>query len=261
MPAPASPGTRSWRAAVARGLAGLECLSGIPGTVGGTPIQNVGAYGQEVAGVIEAVTVFDRGPATLVDARRRRSAGSVSDEPLQARRCRPVRRLRRDVPAAAGPADAGVSAMSSAISKRRGDRRAGGRRRPRTPCCDPAAEGNGDRCARSRHAQRRIVLHESGRDGRRRDGDRARPRSASRASQPAASGEDSGGLADRAGRVRARATRDGPRRHLDQAPAGDHQPRRRDGARRPALWRRGSSGGSATASAISLRPEPVFFGF
>lgn len=44
---------------VARGLAGLECLSGIPGTVGGTPIQNVGAYGQEVAGTIERVTVYD----------------------------------------------------------------------------------------------------------------------------------------------------------------------------------------------------------
>ena len=46
--------------AVDRGLAGLECLSGIPGTVGGTPIQNVGAYGQEVAAVIESVTAFDR---------------------------------------------------------------------------------------------------------------------------------------------------------------------------------------------------------
>lgn len=45
---------------VARGLAGLECLSGIPGSVGGTPIQNVGAYGQEVANVIEQVTVYDR---------------------------------------------------------------------------------------------------------------------------------------------------------------------------------------------------------
>ena len=40
-------------------LSGVECLSGIPGTVGGTPIQNVGAYGQEVAGVIDRVTVFD----------------------------------------------------------------------------------------------------------------------------------------------------------------------------------------------------------
>ena len=46
--------------AVARGLAGVECLSGIPGTVGGTPIQNVGAYGQEVSAVIESVHVFDR---------------------------------------------------------------------------------------------------------------------------------------------------------------------------------------------------------
>jgi UDP-N-acetylmuramate dehydrogenase len=45
---------------VSEGLAGLECLSGIPGSVGGTPIQNVGAYGQEVSGAIEFVTVFDR---------------------------------------------------------------------------------------------------------------------------------------------------------------------------------------------------------
>ena len=45
---------------VSRGLAGIECLSGIPGTVGGTPIQNVGAYGQEVASSIESVTAFDR---------------------------------------------------------------------------------------------------------------------------------------------------------------------------------------------------------
>jgi UDP-N-acetylmuramate dehydrogenase len=41
-------------------LAGIECLSGIPGTVGGTPIQNVGAYGQEVATVIEWVAAIDR---------------------------------------------------------------------------------------------------------------------------------------------------------------------------------------------------------
>jgi len=39
--------------------AGLECLAGIPGTVGGTPVQNVGAYGQEVASVISRVRVFD----------------------------------------------------------------------------------------------------------------------------------------------------------------------------------------------------------
>jgi UDP-N-acetylmuramate dehydrogenase len=41
-------------------LAGIECLSGIPGLVGGTPVQNVGAYGQEVSETIEKVRVFDR---------------------------------------------------------------------------------------------------------------------------------------------------------------------------------------------------------
>jgi UDP-N-acetylmuramate dehydrogenase len=40
--------------------AGVECLSGIPGSVGGTPVQNVGAYGQEVSETIESVEVFDR---------------------------------------------------------------------------------------------------------------------------------------------------------------------------------------------------------
>jgi UDP-N-acetylmuramate dehydrogenase len=46
--------------ATARGLAGLECLSGIPGLVGATPIQNVGAYGQEVADTVRGVRVLDR---------------------------------------------------------------------------------------------------------------------------------------------------------------------------------------------------------
>jgi len=41
------------------GCAGLECLAGIPGTVGGTPVQNIGAYGQEVATVIERVRAYD----------------------------------------------------------------------------------------------------------------------------------------------------------------------------------------------------------
>jgi UDP-N-acetylmuramate dehydrogenase len=47
-------------ACVAGGLAGVEALSGIPGSVGATPIQNVGAYGQEVADVIAGVRVLDR---------------------------------------------------------------------------------------------------------------------------------------------------------------------------------------------------------
>ena len=45
--------------AVTQNCAGIECLSGIPGSVGGTPVQNVGAYGQEVADTIESVRVLD----------------------------------------------------------------------------------------------------------------------------------------------------------------------------------------------------------
>ncbi|MFB9238917.1 UDP-N-acetylmuramate dehydrogenase [Plantactinospora siamensis] len=54
----------SWDGFVARtvaaGLSGCECLSGIPGSCGATPIQNVGAYGQEVAETISAVEAYDR---------------------------------------------------------------------------------------------------------------------------------------------------------------------------------------------------------
>ena len=51
--------------AVAEGLAGLESLSGIPGRAGATPIQNVGAYGREVAEVITQVRVYDRRTALI----------------------------------------------------------------------------------------------------------------------------------------------------------------------------------------------------
>jgi UDP-N-acetylmuramate dehydrogenase len=46
--------------AVIAQCAGIECLSGIPGSVGATPVQNVGAYGQDVSETIESVEVFDR---------------------------------------------------------------------------------------------------------------------------------------------------------------------------------------------------------
>lgn len=45
---------------IERDLAGVECLSGIPGSVGGTPVQNVGAYGQEVSETIVSVRALDR---------------------------------------------------------------------------------------------------------------------------------------------------------------------------------------------------------
>jgi UDP-N-acetylmuramate dehydrogenase len=45
---------------VGQGWSGVECLAGIPGAAGATPIQNVGAYGQEVSQTIDSVTAYDR---------------------------------------------------------------------------------------------------------------------------------------------------------------------------------------------------------
>jgi UDP-N-acetylmuramate dehydrogenase len=55
------------QSAVEQGLAGIECLSGIPGNTGGTPVQNVGAYGQEVSEVIVNVRALDRGSLAVTD--------------------------------------------------------------------------------------------------------------------------------------------------------------------------------------------------
>ena len=57
---------------LAEGLAGLECLSGIPGLAGATPIQNVGAYGAEISALVTGVRVFDR-------VERRRATLTVAD--------------------------------------------------------------------------------------------------------------------------------------------------------------------------------------
>ena len=52
---------------VSAGCAGLECLSGIPGTVGGTPVQNVGAYGQDVSETIERVRALRLADLSIVE--------------------------------------------------------------------------------------------------------------------------------------------------------------------------------------------------
>jgi len=53
--------------AVASGWAGVECLSGIPGSAGATPIQNVGAYGQDVSETIIRVEVLERATGRVID--------------------------------------------------------------------------------------------------------------------------------------------------------------------------------------------------
>ena len=64
---------------VARGLAGIEGLSGIPGLVGATPIQNVGAYGQEVSETITWVRAYDRSERRFVELERSECRFSYRD--------------------------------------------------------------------------------------------------------------------------------------------------------------------------------------
>jgi UDP-N-acetylmuramate dehydrogenase len=57
-------------ACVERSLAGIECLSGIPGSVGGTPVQNVGAYGQEISEVFAGLRAYDCERQSVVEFSR-----------------------------------------------------------------------------------------------------------------------------------------------------------------------------------------------
>ena len=101
---------------VERELAGVECLAGIPGTVGATPVQNVGAYGQEVSQTVASVRVLDRdtleertmGPGECAFAYRdsafkrgaaRRASRTLLSPPRTAERLRRARTPRRAPPA------------------------------------------------------------------------------------------------------------------------------------------------------------------
>lgn len=65
--------------AVAEGWSGIECMSGVPGLVGSTPIQNVGAYGQEVAQTIRCVRAYDRRTRQVIDLEARQCGFSYRD--------------------------------------------------------------------------------------------------------------------------------------------------------------------------------------
>jgi UDP-N-acetylmuramate dehydrogenase len=70
---------------VERGFAGIECLSGIPGLVGATPIQNVGAYGQEVSETITSVRAYDREARRFVELGPAECAFSYRDSLFKSR--------------------------------------------------------------------------------------------------------------------------------------------------------------------------------
>ena len=183
-------------ATVAEGLAGLEPLSGIPGRAGATPIQNVGAYGREVAEVITQVRVYDRQEDQIRVIPNEGCRFSYRTQPLQERPAgsrwspwpgdapspgggpAPVRGARRNVPA--GPAvavSAGEVCRAGGRARRRDGGAGGGRRGPRRRHQDPLPQGHGPQPRRPRHPQRRLLLHQPGdhRRGVRRASRRPRP--------------------------------------------------------------------------------------
>lgn len=114
--------------AVEHGLAGIEALSGIPGSAGATPIQNVGAYGQDVSQTIVAVRVLDRAggrvlelPAADCDFRYRTSAFKGRDDRIVL-----SVRFRLEDSGGAGPPGAGKAGVGEAGAGAPGDAAAGG---------------------------------------------------------------------------------------------------------------------------------------
>ena len=149
--------------AVDAGLSGLECLSGIPGSAGATPIQNVGAYGQEVSATITAVRVFDRTTDQVRDLtpaecgfayrssvfkhRDRHVVLSVTFRLGRSSESEPIRYA--ELARALGTEPGGRAPL--AVVRADGARPAGG-------------QGHGARRRRPGHPVRRLVLHQPGPD-------------------------------------------------------------------------------------------------
>jgi UDP-N-acetylenolpyruvoylglucosamine reductase len=214
--------------AVGAQCAGVECLSGIPGSVGGTPVQNVGAYGQEVSESIDSVEVFD-----LRDHQVRELCGEACGF---AYRCSIFNTSERGRFI--------ILRVTYALTPRR--RTASGLRRPAAPLCrarvpaqprrgargrppHPRTQRHADRRRRSRLPQRGIILQKSCRVCR-----TARRFATARRGQAASSAELSGAgtkqegfrsMAGRALRVLP-GIRFRPRRYLQQAHSRHRQSRR-----------------------------------
>ena len=162
---PGEPWDESSRTRRAR-LAGIECLSGIPGSTGATPIQNVGAYGQDVSQTIAWVRAYDRETDAVRDDERRRSAASStatacsstttagpcspSASGCAVRALRPAH-LRRAVPHAG-------RAGRWARAARRGARRRAGLRRGKGMVIDP---GDPDSVSAGSFFTNPILSHEA----------------------------------------------------------------------------------------------------
>ena len=168
---------------VAEGLAGVESLSGIPGSIGATPIQNVGAYGQEVAETIVSVRALHRESGEVAELAPEdcgfayRSSAFKRDPGRWVILAVTFALERREL---SGPLAYAELARTLGVPPGRGRaarRRARGRARP------PPREGHGARPGRPRHGLRRLVLHQPDPRGRTRSRrSRSAPTSARRAS-------------------------------------------------------------------------------
>lgn len=108
--------------AVAEGWSGVECLSGIPGSVGATPIQNVGAYGQDVSQVLVSVRCWDRRAARYVELDRRECGFAYRDSRLKREGHLVVTRVRLRLRASGESGALGYAELVRRLGVEAGDR-------------------------------------------------------------------------------------------------------------------------------------------
>ncbi len=115
-----------WEALVERGVgegwSGIECLSGIPGLVGATPIQNVGAYGQEVRDTIVQVRALDRTTGAFVDLAPEACAFGYRSSMFRGSQRHVIVRVRFCFEASSLAAPIRYSELARALGVREGDR-------------------------------------------------------------------------------------------------------------------------------------------
>ena len=244
-----------WDSVVERAIeeewSGIEALSGIPGSTGATPLQNVGAYGQEVAQTIARVRLLDRSDGTI---RTVAAADCALRLPVQRVPARPaLGRPRGDLPAAAGrPGRPDPLCRAGAPPRRRrGRARPGARRTGRRPRAARGARAwSSTRATTTRGAPARSSSTRSStpttRRGCRQDAPRYPVDGAIKTS--------AAWLVEQAGFPRGWGA--GARPHLHQAHARPDQPRRRVDRRGPRARPDDPGRGRRRGSASSSSPSP-----
>ena len=245
----------------AEGLQGFECLSGIPGSAGATPIQNVGAYGQEVSETVESVRVLDRASGADRRADRGASAASATARSIfkyhdrhvvlavtfrlrESADSGPLRyaELARALDVPVGGSAPLAEVREAVLALRRG----------KGMVIDPADPDS----VSAGSFFTNPILEPDGFAGCRRAPATPAARPRSRAGRPVKT--SAAWLIERAGFPRGYG--DGPRRDLHQAHARARQPRRRDHRRADGAGARDRGRRARARFGVALAPEPVLVG-